>query len=100
MNSKPLACLSDLKESIPYPAHLENGDEILLIQCGDEIFAIDSVCPHMGAPLQEGKVENKCLTCPWHGWEFKVETGKCITSPGENLKRYPLKIIEGRIYLA
>ena len=99
MKSKPLALVSELKESTPHLVHLDSGEDIILIKCEGEIFALDSICPHMGGPLNEGTVENKCLTCPWHGWDFKVETGESVTSPGEDIKKYPLKIEEGRIYL-
>lgn len=40
------------------------------------ISAIDGICPHQGGPLAEGMLEGTCVTCPWHGWQFDVRTGK------------------------
>jgi len=37
--------------------------------------ALDNHCPHQGGPLGEGTIENGCLRCPWHGWDFDPITG-------------------------
>jgi nitrite reductase/ring-hydroxylating ferredoxin subunit len=59
------------------------------------ITAIDGICPHQGGPLAEGVLEGSMVTCPWHGWQFDVRTGK--TPLGSRLKQavYEVKI-EGR----
>ena len=38
--------------------------------------AIDGLCPHQGGPLGTGKLCGALLTCPWHGWQFDVITGR------------------------
>jgi nitrite reductase (NADH) small subunit len=38
-------------------------------------YAIDDVCPHMGASLSGGYVENGTVTCPWHAWRFHLNDG-------------------------
>lgn len=40
------------------------------------ISAIDGLCPHQGGPLADGPIEGTLVTCPWHGWQFDVRTGK------------------------
>jgi nitrite reductase (NADH) small subunit len=40
-----------------------------------QYFAIDDVCPHMGASLSGGYVENGSVTCPWHAWRFRLSDG-------------------------
>ena len=59
------------------------------------ITAIDGICPHQGGPLADGVLEGTMVTCPWHGWQFDVRTGK--TPLGSRLKQavYEVKI-EGR----
>ncbi len=59
------------------------------------ITAIDGICPHQGGPLAEGLLEGTMVTCPWHGWQFDVCTGK--TPLGAKLKQavYEVKV-EGR----
>lgn len=54
-----------------------NGKDIALFKSEGKICAIYSVCPHQGGPLDEGGITDGVVTCPWHGWEFSVATGKC-----------------------
>ncbi len=47
------------------------------------VYLIDSYCPHLGANLAVGGrvVDNNCVQCPFHGWIFSAETGKCTRIP-------------------
>ena len=47
-----------------------------LFHSGGAISAIDGICPHQGGPLAEGVVVENLVTCPWHGWQFDVRTGR------------------------
>jgi nitrite reductase (NADH) small subunit/3-phenylpropionate/trans-cinnamate dioxygenase ferredoxin subunit len=40
-----------------------------------EYHAIDDMCPHAGASLAEGYVENHEVSCPWHAWRFDIRDG-------------------------
>jgi nitrite reductase/ring-hydroxylating ferredoxin subunit len=42
---------------------------------GGRYCAINDVCPHMGASLAEGALEQDVVTCPWHAWRFRVSDG-------------------------
>lgn len=37
---------------------------------------LDNRCPHQGGPLGEGHIEDGCLLCPWHGYEYDPVTGE------------------------
>lgn len=59
------------------------------------ISAIDGICPHQGGPLADGVVDGTMVTCPWHGWQFDVRTGK--TPLGSRLKQTVYEVrIEGQ----
>ena len=47
--------------------------------------AIDDLCPHMGASLATGYVENGGVMCPWHGWRFSVSHGTWLDNPTSKL---------------
>lgn len=64
-----------------------------------KLFAYRNACPHMGQPLDGGCVEEATLTCPFHGFRFMLETGECLTAPQVQLEHFPLKVIEGRIWV-
>ena len=62
---------------------VEVGDKLIAVfRVGDEYLAIDDVCPHMGASLSGGYVENGIVTCPWHAWRFRLATAPGPTTRG------------------
>jgi len=53
------------------------GDRIVALANIDGTWhAIDGLCPHQGGPLGKGRLCGAVLTCPWHGWQFDVTTGR------------------------
>jgi len=52
--------------------------QILLARIGDEYFAVDNRCPHMGGDLSHGKLEGTIVTCPRHGSQFDLTTGEVV----------------------
>jgi nitrite reductase/ring-hydroxylating ferredoxin subunit len=57
------------------------GREIALARVGESIYAFGDRCPHMNAPLHEGKIENGRVICPLHKTEFDLSTGKRLSDP-------------------
>ena len=56
-----------------------NGTEIALAHVqGGECYAIGGRCTHLRAQLGKGTLEGTALTCPWHGSQFEVTTGKLL----------------------
>ncbi|OGH56073.1 MAG: hypothetical protein A3G34_13060 [Candidatus Lindowbacteria bacterium RIFCSPLOWO2_12_FULL_62_27] len=58
-----------------------DGRAVALFNVAGQIYALDNTCPHAGGPLGEGYLEDKTVTCPWHGWSFDVTTGECQNNP-------------------
>ncbi len=54
------------------------GKSILLVNIDGLHYAVDSVCPHMGGALEEGRLEDGNIICPRHGSVFDVKTGKVV----------------------
>lgn len=43
---------------------------------------LDAYCPHLGANLAVGgRVVGNCIECPFHGWQFRGDDGKCVKIP-------------------
>ena len=57
-----------------------NGKKIALFFISGEVFAVDSVCPHRGGPLDEGELNEYDIICPWHGFTYDLKDGNCIKS--------------------
>jgi nitrite reductase/ring-hydroxylating ferredoxin subunit len=57
-----------------------NGEEVVIANVGGKLYAIADKCTHRGGPLSEGELEGNTVTCPWHGGQFDLTTGK-VTGP-------------------
>jgi nitrite reductase (NADH) small subunit/3-phenylpropionate/trans-cinnamate dioxygenase ferredoxin subunit len=69
-----------------------NGKLIALFRVGDQFHAIDDTCPHMGASLSGGYVENNIVTCPWHAWRFRLTDGAWADNPRIKIGCYPVRV--------
>ncbi len=75
------------------------GNEIALFRVGDQVHAIDNACPHEGAPLAQGSVQNGVITCPWHGWTFHACSGCSLAPAGHDVAKYETLVEEGKVYV-
>ena len=57
------------------------GRDVLVVNVAGKLFAIGNTCTHRGGPLNEGTLDDNIVTCPWHGGQFDVTTGKVIGPP-------------------
>ncbi len=55
-------------------------------------YAIDDACPHQGAPLSDGIVFDKSVTCTWHGWRFSLEDGRHLEGSRCRVGTYPVRV--------
>lgn len=83
----------DIKEGGLLGVELE-GNNIVLAMVNGQVFAMDAICSHQGAPLEEGNLEGYNLTCPWHYAVFDVRNGKVSdrTVWAKNQTSYPVNI--------
>ena len=66
---------------------------IALFRLKDAYYAIDDVCPHMGASLSGGYVENDIVTCPWHAWRFRVTDGTWADNPRIKIGCHQVQVV-------
>jgi nitrite reductase (NADH) small subunit len=93
-----------------------DGRRIAVLSVGDGFFAVRDRCPHKGASLCDGTVggtfvasapqqylygkENQVLRCPWHGWEFDLETGRSLLEPDSvGVKVYRVTVADDTVIL-
>jgi sulfoxide reductase heme-binding subunit YedZ len=63
------------------------------------ISAVSNVCVHQGGPLGEGKVVDGCITCPWHGYQYRPHNGQSPPPFTEKIPTYQVRIEGRRILL-
>lgn len=66
---------------------------------GGELLAIEADCKHMKASLAAGNVKDGIVTCRWHGWQYDLRSGQCLTVEGMKLKRYEIEIAAGDVFV-
>jgi len=78
-----IATSSSLKIARPLlPVTLKGEDFVLFRDDEGELGLIGRHCPHRGADLCFGRLEDNGLRCPFHGWHFN-RNGQCVEQPAE-----------------
>ena len=75
------------------------GKPVAVANVGGQFYAINNTCLHRGGPLGDGVLEGKVVTCPWHGWQYDVTTGKVIQNPSVGVDSYPIEVRGGEIFV-
>lgn len=68
------------------------GQLIAIFNEGGTYSAIDDLCPHMGASLAGGYIEDGIVSCPWHAWRFRLCDGTWCDNPTIKIKSFPVRI--------
>jgi nitrite reductase/ring-hydroxylating ferredoxin subunit len=103
-----VAHVSDLTDGRRVMARVD-GRDVFVFERDGRYYAFENVCRHMGGPVGEGILLGKVeavlddekrllherfsrneihLVCPWHGWEYDIETGECAANRRIRLRRY------------
>jgi nitrite reductase/ring-hydroxylating ferredoxin subunit len=68
------------------------GSAIALYNVDGALYATTNTCPHRGGPLGEGELDSTRITCPWHGFQYEVTTGRCLTNPALSIPCYRVQV--------
>lgn len=69
-----------------------NGRMVAVFNIDGNYQAIDDLCPHMGASLAGGHVEDGIVTCPWHAWHFKTCDGTWCDNPKVKVDSFEVRV--------
>jgi nitrite reductase/ring-hydroxylating ferredoxin subunit len=96
------------------------GRQIGIVRAKGKLHAFLNICPHQGGPVCDGLLIHRVeeiiapdktyqgmrfsetdlhIVCPWHGWEFNIETGRCAGDGKHGLKRFEAVERDGAIYV-
>ena len=113
MHKYPIASVQELPPGAHKLAEID-GKSIGVFNVNGDFVAVLNLCPHELAPVCRGRVsgttlpsapgefrwgrEGEILACPWHGWEFDLLTGECLTDR-RRLRRFPVEVEGGTVFV-
>lgn len=77
-----------------------NGRAFALFNVDGSFYAVDNICLHRGGPVGEGDLDGAVVTCPWHGFQYDVTTGRNVFDPEVGLETFPVRVADGEVEIA
>lgn len=74
--------------------------DVALFNLGDHYAAVANRCPHRQGPLADGIVAGTSVFCPLHAWKVCLGSGKVLAGGEGQVKTYPVKVIDQKVYVA
>jgi nitrite reductase/ring-hydroxylating ferredoxin subunit len=117
INVGPVTAFADLGRKLIESGGLEVG----IFRLGNDVFAYENVCPHIGGPACQGKIIAKVeeliaedrtslgmafsktvmnIVCPWHAFEFDIRTGRHNGNPRYRLKPIKVRVQDGDVIVS
>jgi methionine sulfoxide reductase heme-binding subunit len=75
------------------------AERVAIFRYDDRVSAVSNVCQHQNGPLGEGRIVDGCITCPWHGYQYKPETGASPPPFTERVATYRLRLEGSQVWL-
>lgn len=92
------------------------GRELVLVLWAGHVYALRNICPHESQSFVGGVARGRIcgtgvpgeltvdatrpvLVCPWHTWEYELDTGRSTHDPRFRVKSYPVRVQDGRVFV-
>jgi methionine sulfoxide reductase heme-binding subunit len=76
-----------------------NGERVAIFRYEGKVSAVSNVCRHQNGPLGEGKIVDGCITCPWHGYQYRPADG-CSPPPfNDQVATFHTRIVNGQVWI-
>ncbi len=100
-NPTPISvALSDVPQGMMHTVTAA-GREIVICRTKDGVYALDNICTHAYARLNEGRLRGNRLICPLHGAAFDVRDGRVLGAPASRpLATHALTVVDDRIEIS
>lgn len=93
-----VAAITDIPLGCGIRVTIDDEDIALFNQRG-EFYAISNICPHRGASLSEGFLDQNKVFCPLHCFDFDLKTGACNMASHLSVATYPTKTEDGNVFI-
>lgn len=96
LDAGPPEAIPEDRAIILYPP---DGEPVAIFRHAGTLSAVSNLCAHQNGPLGEGRIVDGCITCPWHGFQYRPDDG-CSPPPfTEKIATYRLMLHDGRLWL-
>lgn len=78
-----------------------DGLEIAVFNVNGEFYAIQNKCIHKQGPLYQSEInhEDQTVYCPWHYWEFELDSGEFIIDRDKSLRTFDVEANDDDIFV-
>ncbi|MEX3017554.1 Rieske 2Fe-2S domain-containing protein [Gymnodinialimonas hymeniacidonis] len=90
---------SDIAEGRAIIARLPDGKRVAVFRHEGQLSAISNACAHQNGPLGEGRIIDCIVTCPWHGFQYDVRTGRSPAPFTEKVPTYRLRLEQDEVFV-
>lgn len=75
------------------------SERVAIFRYDGKVSAVSNVCRHQNGPLGEGRIVDGCITCPWHGYQYRPDTGASPPPFPEKVETYRTRVVNGRVWV-
>jgi len=73
------------------------GERVAVFRHEDRLSCVSNVCKHQNGPLGEGRIIDGCITCPWHGYQYRPDTGASPPPFDDRVPTFNLRLAGDRV---
>lgn len=75
------------------------GERVAIFKYDGKISAVSNVCQHQNGPLGEGRIIDGCITCPWHGYQYRPTDGRSPEPFTEKIPTFNVQVRDRRVFI-
>lgn len=100
MTRHKIGTLEDLPEGESIGVEVD-GLEIAVFNVDGELHALQNKCIHKQGPMFDAEInaEEKTVYCPWHYWEFELESGEFVVDRDKRLRTFNVDVSGNEIFV-
>ncbi len=90
------AALAEIPEGGVVALELD-GEPVILSRNGERVSCFQNACAHLGMPIDDGEIADGTITCRFHGFQYSLASGECLTAPEVQLQPHAVRVVEDRV---
>jgi methionine sulfoxide reductase heme-binding subunit len=76
-----------------------SGERVAIFHYDGKVSAVSNVCQHQNGPLGEGRILDGCITCPWHGYQYRPQDGAAPAPFKEKVPTFRVRVVDGVVFV-